>query len=102
MNMQKVTFVEGKDVCLAETGEKIGELRPRHDDVIDVFLNNGVHVYAYYGTIDDEGVFHIYCRNIMACRTTCVASDSPECRYNRKYAERSGYYVDVDANLSVW
>ncbi len=99
--MKKVNF-EGNDVYLAETGEKVGEIRPSTDECIDVFLNNGVHVYAYYGTTDENGEFYIFCRNTTACGRYCHASEAPECRYNRKYAERSGYYVDVDAEHSVW
>lgn len=102
MNLQRVTFTNDKDVCLVETGVKIGEICSSHGQVIEVHLNNGVHVYAHYGTKDDSGKFHIFCRNTQACGKNCFATESPECRYNRKYADRSGYYVDIDAVLSVW
>lgn len=99
--MKKVEII-GTDVCLATTGKKVGEIRPSSDQCIDVFLENGVHVYAYYGTTDEKGEFYSFCRNVMACGKTCSAADSPKCRYNRKYAENAGYYVDVDAKQSVW
>lgn len=99
--MKKVIFA-GNDVCLAETGKKVGEIRPSNDGCIDVYLNNGVHVYALYGAIDEDGKFYTFCRNTEACGRTCRNTKAKSCRYNREMTDRRGYYADVDATKSVW
>ena len=99
--MKKIELI-GKEVFLAETTKKVGEIQPSRDMCIDVILNNGCHVYAYYGTTDIHGDFYNLCKTTSRCGNQCFKARTPGCRYNRANAARAGYYADVDAAVSVW
>lgn len=99
--MKKIEFF-GNDVFIAETNQKVGEIQPSRDMCMDIMLNNGCHVYGYYGTTDKHGAFHAFCMNTRDCGKSCFNSTDSKCRYNRENASRAGYYADVDATKSVW
>ena len=101
--MEKVIF-ESNIVKSEATGIAVGRIEPSNDSCIDVILNNGCHVYAHYGTTDDEGKFFIFCRNTFACGKSCFGGEENDlsCRYNRKGTKNAGYYVDTSATESVY
>lgn len=56
---------------------------------------NGKMIGAAYGTTDEFGIFHTFCTG-TTCGKNCFHSDAPSCRYNRKYVDNAGYYVNLD------
>ncbi len=101
--MEKVTF-DGDVVRSAKTGLVVGHIQPSRDQCIDVLLNNGMHQYAYYGTMSDTGEFFSFCRNTSACEKYCHGRGENDlsCRYNRKGTANAGYYVNTTATESVY
>lgn len=92
--MKKIELI-GKEVFLAGTTEKIGKTEAFRDECIDIVLNNGCPISAYYGTTDKQGEFYAYCRSTTRCGNRCLGMKNPGCRYNRDNTNRAGYYADL-------
>jgi len=79
-----ITFSDGTIV-----GEQVGSFNGR----IVIEDNKGNQKIGIYGCTDSLGKFHEYCKNTKLCGQRCFSSESPSCRYNRKFQGTAGYYT---------
>lgn len=78
-----------------EGGKILGKQIGGFDGRVIFEDDHGTQHCATYGIIDENGKFHAFCTGSATCGNQCKATNSPACRYNRKYQHTAGYYVAV-------
>ena len=94
--LKKISF-NGPNVFDAETNAFIGQIYSVNQQLVDIVSQDGSHIYAYYGALDNFGNFHTICTNNTQCGISCKYTPPPKvaCRYNRVAVFRAAFYVDI-------
>lgn len=94
--LKKISF-NGLSVIDVESQGFIGYVYSANQNLIDIMLQDGSHIFAYYGSIDNYGNFYTFCTNTSRCGKTCKGTPSPgvACIHNKVALSRAAFYVDI-------
>lgn len=94
--MLKRVSINGSSVIDVETRGFIGYVYYANPKLIDIMLQDGTHIFAYYGSIDDYGKFYTFCANTSQCGKTCKGNPpiGVACIYNKVAISRAAFYVN--------
>lgn len=94
--LKRISF-NGPNVYDAETNAFIGYIYAANQHLVDIVLQNGSHIYAYFGALDDLGNFHTFCANTAQCGNSCKGTPprGVACIYNQVAVSRAAFYVDM-------